>query len=193
MKFKKYIYIIMFFGGVALFAFSLLPFFRAMSETFWIATIVGAVVSLFCVFALLYKPKERDESAKLNSKYVRKGTLVSRAEYDFLLTLRQICPDKYEVVPQVALISVIDKKTNTAYRNELFRVCDYCFVDRDTFEPLLLVELNDSSHKRADRVQRDEKVAAICADAKMPLVTFWTDCDLDFQTVKKTVLKNIRK
>ena len=183
----------MFFGGVTLFVFSLLPFFRAMNDTFWIATIVGAVVSLFCVFGLLYKPKERDGGAKLNSKYARKDALVTRAEYEFLLTLRQICPDKYEVVPQVALLSVIDKKTNTTYRNELFRICDYCFVDRDTFEPLLLVELNDSSHKRADRVQRDEKVAAICANAKMPLVTFWLDGDVSFQTVKKTVLKNIRK
>ena len=192
MKIKKYIYIIMFFGGVALFAFSLLPFFRAMSETFWVATVVGAVVSLFCVFALCYKPKERDD-VKLRSKYARKGALVTRKEYEFLQTLRQICPDKYEVVPQVALVSVIDKKTNTAYRNELFRVCDYCFVDRDTFEPLLLVELNDSTHKRSDRVQRDQKVAAICADAGMPLVTFWTDGDTSFPYVKKTVLKSIRK
>lgn len=181
----------MFFGGVALFAFSLLPFFRAMTDTFWVATVVGAVVSLFCVFALCYKPKEG--GAKLNSKYVRKGTLVTRAEYNFLQTLRQICPDRYEVVPQVALVNVIDKKTNTTYRNELFRVCDYCFVDRDTFEPLLLIELNDSSHLRADRVQRDEKVAAICDDAGLPLVTFWTDGDLSYQTVKKTVLKKIRK
>ena len=180
----------MFFGGVALFAFSLLPFFRAMADTFWVATIVGAVVSGFCIFALCYKPK--DDKIKLNSKYVRKSALVTRNEYNFLLTLRQINPDKYEVVPQVTLVNVIDKKTNTTYRNELFRVCDYCFVDRDTFEPLLLVELNDSSHKRSDRVMRDEKVAAICEDAGLPLVTFWTDGDLSFQTVKKTVLKNIR-
>ena len=183
----------MFFGGVALFAFSLLPFFRAMTDTFWIATVVGAVVSMFCIFGLFHKPKERDDSAKLNSKYVRKDTLVTQAERELLSTLRQINPEKYEVVPQVALLSVIDKKTNTTYRNELFRKCDYCFVDRNTFEPLLLVELNDASHKRADRVQRDAKVAAICADAKMPLVTFWLDDDLDFATVKKTVLKYIRK
>ena len=99
---------------------------------------------------------------QMASKYERKRALVSRPEYDFLQVLRQIEPDKYEVVPQVALVNVIDKRTNAQYRNELFRVCDYCFVDRDTFEPLLLVELNDSSHKRADRKSRDEKVAAIC-------------------------------
>ncbi len=193
MKLKKYIYLILFFGGIVLFVFSLLPFFRAINDTFWIATLVGFVVSFFAMFCLLYKPKDKEGKIKLNSKYVRKGALVTRAEYDFLQTLRQIEPNKYEVVPQVALVNVIDKKTNTSYRGELFRVCDYCFCDRDTFEPLLLVELNDSSHNRSDRKLRDEKVAAICADAHLPLVTFWLNGDLGYSTVKKTVLKNILK
>ncbi len=183
----------LFFGGVALFVFSLLPFFRALNSTFWVATIVGFVVSSVSIIGLLYKPREKDDKVKLNSKYVKKGALVSRPEYEFLQTLRQIQPDKYEVVPQVALVNVIDKKTNTSYRGELFRVCDYCFVDRDTFEPLLLVELNDSSHNRSDRKERDAKVAAIAGDAGLPLVTFWMNGDLSYNNVKKTVLRNILK
>ena len=97
------------------------------------------------------------------------------------------------MLPQVALFSVIDKVTNASYRNELFRTCDYCFVDRDTFEPLLLVELNDRSHLRADRQDRDAKVAAICSAARIPLVTFWMDGDLSYNTVRRTVLKAILK
>ena len=72
-------------------------------------------------------------------------------------------------------------------------MCDYCFFDRDTFEPLLLVELNDRSHLRADRQQRDEKVAAICEAAHMPLVTFWLDGDIGYETVKRVVRKAILK
>ena len=179
MKFRKAIYIIFFFVGLTLFTFSLMPFFRNFHEdTFWIMTIVSVALIIFCLFALFYK---------------RKGTMLSRPEYDFLMKLREIAPDKYEVVPQVALINVIDKKTNTSYRNELFRVCDYCFVDRDTFAPLLLVELNDRSHLRADRQDRDAKVAAICADARLPLVTFWLDGDLSYPTVRRVVLKAILK
>ena len=191
MKFKKGIYIVFFFVGLTLFTFSLMPFFRNFHEdTFWIMTIVSVMLMVFCVFALLYKPKDK---IRLNAKYERKRTMLSRPEYNFLQLLREISPSKYEVVPQVALTNVIDKKTNNSYRNELFRVCDYCFVDRDTFEPLLLVELNDRSHLREDRQMRDAKVAAICADAKLPLVTFWLDGDLSFQTVKRTVLKAILK
>lgn len=188
LKYRKAFCIVIFFVALSLFIFSLMPFFRHATENFWIMTVISVLFMFLSMFCLFYKPKEK---FKLNSKYARKPTLISRAEYDFMQILKQISPDKYEVVPQVALLSVIDKKTNTAYRNELFRVCDFCFVDRDTYEPLLLVELNDSSHKRADRRARDEKVAAICADAELPLVTFWANCDLNYKTVKKIVEKSI--
>lgn len=191
MKIKRGIYIVAFFVGLTLFAFSLMPFFRYLhSDTFWIMTLVSVALMIFCVYALLRKPKDK---VKLNSQYARKSTLITRPEYNFLLKLREIDPKKYEVVPQVALNAVIEKRTNTSFRNELFRICDYCFVDRDTFEPLLLVELNDRSHLRADRQDRDAKVAAICAAAHLPLVTFWLDGDLSFALVRKTVLKAILK
>ncbi|MDE7464615.1 MAG: DUF2726 domain-containing protein, partial [Clostridiales bacterium] len=190
-RYRKGFCIVVFFVSLTLFVFSLMPFFRYGTEYFWIMTVVSVALMVLSLFCLFYKPKEKEDKAKLNSRYVKKPTLISLPEYEFLQMLRQIAPDKYEVVPQVALVSVIDKKTNTAYRNELFRVCDFCFVDKDTFEPLLLVELNDSSHKRAERRDRDAKVAAICADAKLPLVTFWMNCDLSFKTVKKIVEKSI--
>lgn len=188
MKFRKGLYIIFFFVGLTLFTFSLLPFFRNSQDLFWVMTIVSVALMAFCLFAIFYRPKPH---VKLNAKYERRAIMMSRPEYNFLLVLRGISPEKYEVVPQVALVTVIDKKTNNAFRNELFRVCDYCFVDKETFEPLLLVELNDRSHLRADRQERDAKVAAICKNAGLPLVTFWMDGDLSFNTVKRTVAKAI--
>lgn len=190
MRLKKYACIVAFFVGVALFAFSLMDFFRNVTANFWIMTIVGLVTIVLSLLIGFYKPKEK---VKLTSKYERKPTLISRAEYEFLQTLKQVAGNSYEVVPQVSLVSVIDKRTNTQYRNELFRVCDYCFVDKDTYEPLLLIELNDNSHKRADRVERDEKVAAICKSAGMPLLTFWLNDDLSYATVKRAVKRSILK
>lgn len=187
-RYRKWFCIVIFFVALTLFIFSLMPVVRNATELFWVMTVVSVAFMILALFCLFYRPKEK---VKLNSRYEKKGTLVTRAEHEFLLLLRQISPDKYEVLPQVALLSVIEKKTNTSYRNELFRICDFCFVDRYTLEPLLLVELNDSSHKRAERKLRDQKVAAICADAGLPLVTFWTGYDTSFKTVKKAVEKAI--
>lgn len=147
---------------------------------------VGLVSSLVMAF------KRRGEPLT-SAKYARKKSIMTPCEVDFLKTLRRISPEKYEVLPQAVLLSVIDKKTETAYRNELFRVIDYVFVDRVTFAPLLLVELNDRSHLRADRKLRDEKVREICDKARLPLVTFTTEETARFESVKKRVLSEILK
>ena len=131
------------------------------------------------------------DAEKVLPEYARKRTYISRAEYNFLLLLREIAPDQYDVVPQVPLAAVIDKKTQNAYRNELFRIVDYLFVDKDSYEPLLLVELNDASHQKAERMERDRKVAEICERAGMPLIAFTTAESKDARLVRKTVLRNI--
>lgn len=161
-----------------------------MSAAAFVLCAVGAaglVASLVLMFQL------RKGEALTSAKYARKKSIVTPCELDFLKTLRRISPEKYEVLPQAVLLSVIDKRTETAYRNELFRVIDYVFVDRISFAPLLLVELNDRSHLRADRKLRDEKVREICDKAKLPLVMFTTDETRSFDLVRKRVLSEILK
>ncbi len=145
----------------------------------------GAVALIVCVAALARKEE------LTTARYARKKSLLTPCEIEFLQALKRIEANRCEVLYQVALVSVIDKKTQTAYRNELFRIIDYAFVDRRTYAPLLLVELNDSSHLRADRKLRDEKVAEICRKAKMPLVTFTVEESRDFALVKKRILSKI--
>ncbi|MCH5351117.1 MAG: DUF2726 domain-containing protein [Clostridiales bacterium] len=190
LKTKTLLLLFLLFTGLTVFAVSLLPFFKDANEFAWIATIVGAALMIIAVVGLLVKRGD-GKKVVLSSEYVRKKQLLTPPEQELYAVLKRINPDRYEVIPQTALVNVIDKKTNASYRNELFRVCDFCFVDRRTFEPLLLVELNDSSHNRADRVERDEKVAAICEDAGLPLVTFWMDDDLSPSFVKREVKRKI--
>lgn len=158
---------------------------------------VGLVIVIASGFELIWHLRRRSvasderEEPREKPQYARKRMYISRAELIFLDTLKQIAPDKYEVIPQVALCTVIDKLTQNAYRNELFRVADYLFVDKDDYTPLLLVELNDASHSRADRQERDRKVREICESAGLPLVTFTTAESRDFGLVRKTVIKNI--
>lgn len=58
-----------------------------------------------------------------------------------------------------------------SYRNELFRVVDFALFDRNTLKPLLIIELNDASHNRADRKERDEKVKCIAERAGLGVLT----------------------
>lgn len=192
--------------GIIVIIVSFLPDVRgALGKYAPIVTIVGLIFALCGILELVWSLRSRNKRAPKETdgiedrpvreppRYERKKTYITRAEYNFLQLLREIYPDRYEVIPQVALNSVIDKLTQNSYRNELFRVVDFLFVDRVTYAPLLLVELNDSSHLKTERMERDRKVNEICSAAGMPLVTFWTHEQNDFASIRKTVLKNILK
>ena len=53
------------------------------------------------------------------------------------------------------------------------------------FKPILLIEINDNSHFRKDRIERDEKVAKILKKAKLPLLTLWVKDGIDPDEIYK--------
>lgn len=108
--------------------------------------------------------------------YESKDTLLTETEKQFYLKLKSIYSKNFDVQCQINLASVIDKK-NSTFRGELFRNIDFGIFDKQTLKPLVLIELNDSTHKQAERYRRDLQVRAILAKAKIPLVTFYADCE----------------
>lgn len=106
------------------------------------------------------------------AEYRRKKSMMTAPELKLYRSLRSMLrPERYAVLPQAALVTLVDKVSGGGYRSELFRVADFCIADAVTFEPLLVIELNDASHLREERKLRDDKVAAICDDAGLPLLT----------------------
>ena len=158
---------------------------------FWIILIFGVVLLIGGAFELFYTLHRRSRRRRARPRgmpdreraqesvdddspeYRKKGALLSVPEQSFYTLLKKLLPCQiFDIYPQMALVSVIDKITHTSYRNELFRIADFCIVDVQTTEPLLLIELNDASHLRKDVIERDKKVNALCAKARMPIVAF---------------------
>lgn len=157
----------------------------------WAIVALGGALTLISLIAFLAtligrgKPPQKEMP-----EYRRKKTILTPAEVDFLAVLRSVVDlGRFEVIMQVPLVAVIDKLTQNSYRNELFRVVDFALIDAVTFAPVLLIELNDASHKRADRAERDRKVSEICERAKMPLVMFDMQQATDKAYVKKQVYR----
>lgn len=153
-----------------------------------VVLVIGAIYDLRGQLGDLQGSGSAGQDAKPLADYRRKKALLSAPEWDLYRILKSLCPEnRYQVLPQQSLLSVIDKLSQTSYRNELFRLIDFCIMDARTSAPLLLIELNDASHNRADRVERDRKVNAICDKAKMPLVTFTLAESKDMGFVKKQI------
>lgn len=161
------------------------------------AVVIILASILFVAFLIGMGVSSRDDkctSSKVKSNsinsniYQKKKYWLTNAERIFFARLRQIVnTDRYEIIPQVNLATVI-YKYGSRYQNELYRNIDYCIFDRE-YKPLVLIELNDSSHNKQDRIERDYKVTQICKLARIPLLKFTLDTPLT--EVKTSIEKEL--
>jgi hypothetical protein len=86
------------------------------------------------------------------------------------------CADRFRVFGKVRiadLISPADHLDKSEWWTEFNRIAkkhvDFVLCDRKTLEVRAVIELNDRSHKRKDRAERDELVAGAFADSGVPL------------------------
>ena len=152
-----------------------------------------AGVALVIISAIGLLPPKTAEPVNPEYRYkVRSTPFMSAPERNAYELLADALPE-YEIFPQIALVSVIDK-TNAAYRGELFRVVDFCAFTKGDLTPVLAVELNDASHNRADRKARDEKVKCILDRAGLPLLTLTLDdLALDPRSIRKAAKQVMKR
>ncbi len=136
--------------------------------------IIAIAVAIILTILLLFLAKKLAEN---QITYEKKNSLLTPLEKRYYEEFCSIFGDNYLVLPQINLATVINK-TSPGYRTELFRNIDFGVFDKD-FHPLVLIEINDPSHLRPDREERDANVKTICKKAKIPLVTFWTKDGID--------------
>ena len=108
------------------------------------------------------------------SPYASKGILLSNAETSFFHVLRSMTKDYLAIFPHVALrdlVTVIDQTNYYTHYNKIDRKqVDFVLCNPKTLKPVFVIELDDSSHNRPDRKERDVFVEEVLANAKIPLV-----------------------
>lgn len=119
---------------------------------------------------------DKEESGKPQFPYRLRDDFLSPAELNFYRALQTAVADWATVFTKVNLGDLFyantgDQGQNQAYRNRISRKhLDFLLCDPDTLRPLLGIELDDSSHNRPDRQQRDQFVDGVFAAAGLPLV-----------------------
>jgi hypothetical protein len=108
--------------------------------------------------------------------YFLRDDFLSFAEQNFYLTLKHTISDWALICPKVALGDLFYVKSNDfskfrTYTNKIDRKhVDFLLCDLKTARPLLGIELDDKSHQKTDRLDRDEFVDEVFKTAKLPLV-----------------------
>lgn len=155
-----------------------------------------AIIALIVAWMIFSKRQQRkteqhrDSSSKYPTQnrrcYYTKKRYISPTEMRYAYAIQRAIPTKYRLLPQVCLASIIEKHSDSKYQSELFRIVDFGIFD-ENYNVKLLIEINDSTHKQADRRERDAKVKDICVMANIPLITFWTEYGVDEEYIRRKI------
>jgi len=123
---------------------------------------------------LLFEKEEK--STKIEYPYHQVDDFLSPAELNFFFNLKSVVGDSAQIFSKVKLSDLFYAKTgdfgkNRSYTNKIDRKhIDFLLCDPKTLKPILGIELDDKSHQRADRQERDDFVNHVFEAAKLPLM-----------------------
>lgn len=107
--------------------------------------------------------------------YKKKQSLCTKYEYYFYNIIKKRISPEYIIIPQINLATIIEKISEQKFQNELYRNIDFGIFNKNTLEPLLLIEINDKTHNQPSKIKRDIKVKNICEEAEIKLIKFYSD------------------
>lgn len=144
-----------------------------------ILALLGVAASVILVIWLLRKFRKPD----ITKMYDPKPILTNR-EYEFYKKLKPLADNcGLNIYTKVRLADLVEPKPKD--ENPLWMECfnkirskhiDFALADDDT-NIIVLIELDDSSHKRTDRIERDNFVNAILKNTGYTLLRTYGELD----------------
>jgi len=137
------------------------------------------IAVIFCVVLLLLVFQRLIKKNKKAQPYVLKPSLFTPAERLFLDCLDSVLSPDIRVFAKVRLADLFNvEKTvdRSAWQSAFNKIngkhVDFILCRSDALSPLLAIELDDKSHAREDRQQRDLFLNELFAASSVPLIRF---------------------
>lgn len=131
------------------------------------------IVGLLVVVIKLFEEFAR--SKKPSFEYRRKDCIMTDAEREcFHSLVAEMGPDYY-FFPQIHLDAIVQptnlrKNRFNAFRHINQKSVDFVACSKEGMRPLFAIELDDKTHKRPQRIERDKEVERILNGAGIPLI-----------------------
>lgn len=95
-------------------------------------------------------------------------SLMTRNERIVYEKIKKCISEKYIIFPQISIRSIIKRnfKTNN---NTQWKIVDFLICEKDSYKPVLVVEVNDKTHEEYERRVRDENVYNILNEMNLPI------------------------
>lgn len=137
--------------------------------------ILAGIVVVIAVAVYFLKGGFGIEEEKRKYEYKRKDFFLTRAEHECYDALVSAVGQEYYVFAQVHLPTIVDNKVigqnwRAAFKHISEKSVDFVLCDKDYISPKIAIELDDSTHERPERRERDVEVERILKDAGLPLL-----------------------
>ena len=146
------------------------------------------------VIAVILKLKGKTAAGGI--AYQTRGALLSPAELSFFRVLQNALGRSVLICPKVRLGDILKPSDKQNYQTALNKISrkhiDFLLCDPTTTKVFGVVELDDKSHDRADRVTRDAFVDSAFAAAGIQIVHFKASASYALEEVRQQ-LKFISK
>ncbi|MBQ7136501.1 MAG: DUF2726 domain-containing protein [Bacilli bacterium] len=127
--------------------------------------------------------KKEDE----NTIYKTKDLITEYEEYFYKILLELEEELNVRIQSQINLASIINKTKFNKHIYELFRNIDFGIFTKDCKKILLLIEINDKSHNKPERIKRDKQVKDILKQSNIKLITFYSYMPHEKEYVKNKI------
>lgn len=142
-------------------------FNQLFSSNWPFLVLIVMVVALIILLRIWTRPRKLP--------YFARERLVTKTELRFFRSLRKAVQSEWEIFAMVRIADLLrvekNAKNKRAWINKILaKHIDFVICDRNSLKPLLCIELDDSSHERPDRVERDKFVNEAFESAELPLI-----------------------
>src|SRR5215469_3920464 len=161
-------------AAVLLFSFAVT--FGEVVETLLLSPITIALAAVFvlgCVIVLIWVFRGSGKPAVYLSVV---DSLLTPAEKLFYEQLDLVIDGRLQILCKVRLADLIEvesrqpEERNRVFRRIASKHIDFVLAEPGSLAPMLAIELDDSSHERADRRERDEYLEELFQTVKFPLL-----------------------
>ncbi len=138
-----------------------------------------ALTLVIIAIVLIYRFFKKKNELPYKKKY-----LLTKNEWVFYKKLKPVA-DKYgyNIIAKIRLADLVEVDTSqTKEYGKYFpkissKHIDFGLVNPENMEVLYLIELDDRSHQRADRIERDRFVNALCEKVGYTLIRTYNDTE----------------
>lgn len=139
------------------------------------------LIGIVYIFKGVDKIKQAEDSNENNNqikksqyKYYAKSYVMTSRENECFKILNEVFSSKWFVIPQVHLSALLDYRVkgqnwNAAFRHINGKSVDFVLIGKESFKVICAIELDDSTHNKPERKERDVEIERIFNQARIPL------------------------